>query len=57
MVVTTLPDGSQRVRSSLTLAEALREVERLRAHGIEAEIKSMFAPLYEQPTPPRRRWR
>ncbi len=57
MVVTMLPDGSQRVRSSLTPTEALREVERLRAQGIEAEIKSMFAPLYEQPTPPRRRWR
>ncbi len=57
MVVSTQPDGTQRVMASLTLTEALREVARLREQGVEAQVKSMLAPLFEQPAPPRRRWR
>lgn len=49
MVVTHSEDGEVRVlRGGLTFAEALREVERLKTQGVQAEIRSTLIPLYEQ---------
>lgn len=49
IVVTRSEDGGLRVlRGGLTFAEALREVQRLKSQGVEAEIRSSLVPLYEQ---------